>query len=102
MEHLGFQSTEFCKILCLNMFRKSIKEMQVSFKSEYFTVLYMKKTIHFNHISLRSLRIRNVLYKSGTENQNTILHSITFLRIYCRLSHNVEEFWTARQAQITI
>jgi hypothetical protein len=62
---------DFDKIWYLS-FRKSVEKIQVSLKSDknngYIT---WKRFNNYDNISLNSFRMRNVLDKSGKENQNT-------------------------------
>ena len=65
MEQLGSYCTDFNEILYLRLFRKSVKKIQVSLKSDtnngYFTQKHFQI---FDNISLNSLRMKNVEEKS--------------------------------------
>jgi hypothetical protein len=80
----------------MGIFRKSVEIIQVSLNSYknngYFT--RRSVSIHDNII----FRIRNVAYKSCSENQNThFIFNNYFSRQMCRLWNNVENYGTARQ-----
>jgi hypothetical protein len=58
----------------------------------------MNTSVHFYHISLSSVRIRNYSDKHCREFRSTISYSKTFLPIPSLSRHNVEKFCTSREA----
>jgi hypothetical protein len=83
MEHLGSHCTNFDEILYLSIFRKSVKKIQASLKSDDNNGALHEDLCTFMIISRRFLlRMRNVLDKSCRESQNThFMFNNFFLKI---------------------
>ena len=80
MEQFGSQWTDFHENLYLDNFRNSVKNTEFSSKSDKNNVYFTWRPIHIFIISLWILRrMRNVSDKSGRENQQYVLYSVTFL-----------------------
>jgi len=95
MEQLGSHWTDFHEIWYLGTFRKSVKEIQVSLKSDknnqYFTYTFISRSI--------LLRNEKCWDESCTENQNThFMFSNYFFRISSRLCGKM---WRCRVAHDT-
>jgi hypothetical protein len=127
MEQLGFHWTYFDEAWYLSFFRKSVKKIQVSLKSDknsrYFTcrlftfmtisrwiIIRIRNnnngTLHADVFTFMTishwilLRMRNVLDKSCRENQNTVyFQQLFFQRLHCLWS-NVERYGVVRGSQM--
>jgi hypothetical protein len=101
MEQLGFHQRDFHESLYLSIFRKSIKKIEVSLKSDknnwYFT--WRPIQIFFlNHIWLVLHRMRNFSYIFLSKLKTHNLFSVTaFFRKSCHLWDNVEKYFIATQ-----
>ena len=105
MEQLGSHWTHFDEILCLRYFSKICRENSSSIKigqeRGYFTWI---RYIFLIMSSSVLLRMRNVLDKSCRGNQNTdfVFSTVFSSRKSLRLWDNVEKYFRAGRAQMTI
>jgi len=100
MEQLGSHWTDFHEIWYLRIFRKSVKKIQFSLKSDENNGYFTRIPTHILILSHSVfLRMRNVSDKVCRENQNTHFVFSKFLfRKSCRLWDNEEKYCTAGQA----
>jgi hypothetical protein len=98
MEELGSQYNDFHDIWYLIIFRESVEEIQVCFKSDkskgYFTWI---RTHIYDNISLNSSQNEKCFRRSCRENQNTFYFQKNVFRKLCRLWDNAEKYGRARQ-----
>jgi hypothetical protein len=89
---------DFNEIWYLNVFRKSIKKIQVSSKPDKNNSYFTWKPIRiFSYISLSSLEWEMFQTKFVEKMKTRILYSVTFSRKSCRLRNNVEKYGSVRQ-----
>ena len=101
MELLSSQGTDFHESWCLTIFWKSVKKIQVSFKSDKKNDTLHEDKCAFLIISWSGLLIlRNVSERSCSDNQKRHFISIIFFFSWklCCLWQNVEQFCRARQS----
>jgi hypothetical protein len=86
MRELGFHYNNFDEIWYLWLFRKSVKKIQVSLKSDKITGTWQRHVFIFMTISRWiNLTTRNVSNKRHRENQNTHFMFSNCFRQRCRL-----------------
>jgi hypothetical protein len=100
MQQLGCHWTDFCEVLYLNIFRKSIEKIQDSLKSGKNKAYFTGRPTYFMIISRSFLRrMKNVSHIFVEVIKTHILISLIFfiLKSYC-LGDNVEKYCRAGQA----
>ena len=85
-------------LIFTGFFRKSVKKIQVSLKSDKNNEHFTWRIFHIYDIWLNSFRVKNVLDKSCRQNRNTHFTFNNFLRKSHRLWDKVEKSGRARGA----
>ena len=98
MEHLGYHRMGFHEICYFSIFRKSVKKIDVSLKSDDNGTAHKDQHIFLISCSVL-LRMRNVSHKSHKEIRNTHFVFKNFFRKSWHLWDNVEKFCRAGEAK---